>query len=65
MDQHVAATKAVVDVAAVSVAISTPLWLEYVVAWGQPLLILGGFVILAMRFVVARRDLRDSRRRVR
>lgn len=39
-------------------AVTVPLWLQYLEAWAQAFVMIGGAVLLVMRLVLAVRDLR-------
>lgn len=40
------------------VAVSVPLWLQYLELWAQAFVLIGGAVLLALRLALAVRDLR-------
>jgi hypothetical protein len=48
------------DGTAAMAAITAPLWLENVELWGRALVIVGGVVLLALRVVLAWRELRHG-----
>jgi hypothetical protein len=54
---------AAIDGAAALVAVTMPLWVQYVIVWAQALIVLGGVVLLGLRIAIAWRDLRAQGRR--